>query len=316
MLNRNTRCALSLAIGLVGTIHPSDARAQGADACNPAYEEADGLVRSGGDKLLDAREKLRTCARPVCKAWMVKECTKSLADVEARIPSVVLVAKDAAGAELVDVTVTSGDKTLASRLDGKSIEIGPGERRFVFALADGRRVSVQTIVKEGEKAQRVSATFEAPKREVVATTTPSRAPESTRAPSGSSPVGEPPATQSPPPSDEHPSHGSALRTVGFVAAGAGIVGLGIGALFGIKAIGNKSDAMCNDKNECKPGPLDDARSSASVATVGFVAGALLAAGGVTLILVSPSRGSTSAKGLEAAPAVAHNEAGLLLRGRW
>jgi hypothetical protein len=297
MLNRNMRGALAFAIGFVGVMHAPTAHAEGAEACNPAYEEADGLVRSGGDKLLDAREKLRTCARSVCKPWMVKECTKQLADVEARIPSVVLSAKDASGAELVDVTVTSGDATLASRLDGHSIEIGPGERRFVFALADGRRVTVLTIVKEGDKAQRVSATFEAAKREVVA---------------------PPPASQPVSSTDEQPSQsrGSTLRTVGFVAAGAGIVGLGIGAVFGIKAVGNKSDAMCNENNECKPGPLDDARSSASVATVGFVAGALLVAAGVTLIFVSPSRASGSAKRIEITPSVAQRDAGLLLRGTW
>jgi hypothetical protein len=62
--------------------------------------------------------------------------------------------------------------------------------------------------------------------------------------------------------------------------------------------------------------LADARSSANVATIGFVAGAVLVAGGVVLVLLSPSRGSSSARRIEAAPALAQHEAGLVLRGLW
>lgn len=293
---------------MITTTYASLAHAEGSDACNPAYEEADALVRAGGDKLLDARDKLRICVRPVCKAWMVKECTKSLTEVEARIPSVVFSAKEASGAELVDVTVTSGDKTWASRLDGRSIEIGPGERSFVFVTADGRRATVKTIVKEGEKAQRVTAAFEPAKRDVVAPVVPK--------PAAPEPPPRAPDKPAPPPGEDRPSEGSNLRTIGLVAGGVGVIGLGVGTVFALKAMGSKSDANCNDAKQCDSGPLADARSAANVATIGFVAGAVLVAGGVVLVLVSPARGSSSARRIEAAPALAQHEAGLVLRGLW
>lgn len=275
---------------VVAMTFASPAHADESDECNPAYEDADALMRSGAVKLLDARDKLRVCARPSCKPWMVKECTTSLAALEARIPSVVFSAKDEAGNDLVDVTVTSGDSTLASRLDGHAVELEPGERTFKLTRADGTSVLVTSIVKEGEKAQRVAATFEGPKREPVAPVTPVVDVE----------VGTPPP----------------VRTIGWVLAGVGVVGLGVGAVFGIKAIGSKSDASCDAKNACDAGPLADARSSATVATVGFIAGAALTAGGIAIVLLAPSRASSSGRRIEAAPSIAKNEGGFVLRGRW
>lgn len=303
------------------------ARAEGSETCNPAYEDADALAQAGGDKLLEARDKLRVCARPVCKAWMVKECTKSLTEVEARIPTVVLVAKDEVGFDLVDVTVTAGDRTLSTRLDGRAVEVGPGEKTFVFVSADGRRATKKAIVREGEKAQRVTVTFDAtkPRAAAVVPVAPARVTPA--------PVPTPPATAVvPPPAPPHtgpasssvtaaPSDappktgGSALRALGYVASGAGIVGLGLGTFFGVSAISNKSDASCNENDECDPTKLADARSSATMATVGFVAGGTLLAGGLVLLIIAPRRTSPTGR-IEAAPSVSQNEAGFTLRGRW
>ncbi len=314
MLNAKHSAARGAAIAVLAlvTMLPATARADDTTTCNAAYEDADSFVRTGGAKLLDARDKLRICARPSCKAWMVKECTKSLSDVETRIPSVVFVAKDAAGHDVVDVTVTTDEKTVATRLDGHAVEIGPGERVFTFVHTDGRRTSVKAVVKEGEKAQRVTATFADAKPALVPSAPPAPATAPATAPARAKDVPIAPL----PSAGDRPSDGRALRTTGFALAGAGLVGLGIGAIYGIKAVGNKSDAKCNDRQECEPTALAAARSSATVATIGFIAGAALAAGGVTLILVARSGSSSSARRLEAAPSVAHDEAGFMLRGWW
>jgi hypothetical protein len=314
MLTARARCVhvFVVAAGLAAVA--GAAHAEGSETCNPAYEDADALMRTGGDKLLEARERLRVCAKPTCKEWMVKECTKSLTEVEARIPSVVFVAKDATGADLVDVTVTSSDRTLSSRLDGRSIEIGPGEKVFVFATHDGRRVSQKAVIKEGEKAQRVTVTFERSNGAVGGAHAPVVQPPASAPPR---PVSAPPAAPAPAtqraagPQDD----GASLRAVGYVAGGLGIVGLGLGAIFGVTALGAKSDAHCDANDECDPAKLADARSSATLATVGFVAGGALLAGGAALVLFAPSRSSSSAR-LDAAPSVSQNTAGLLLRGRW
>lgn len=88
--------------------------------------------------------------------------------------------------------------------------------------------------------------------------------------------------------------GSWQKPVGIVAMGVGGVGLIVGSIFGAMALGANSDANdgpCNaDTNECNAeglGLRDDAVGSATVSTIAFVAGGLLAAGGVVLFVTAP-----------------------------
>jgi hypothetical protein len=244
-----------------------------ADVCTTSYEGAQELMRPNRSesKLLLARESLRTCLRSNCKSWIVADCSKWLSEVETRIPSVVFSAKNTTGRDLSDVSVTAATgETIAQSLDGHSIEMEPGPHDFVFLRADGTRVEKHALVREGEKAQNVSAIFEA----APAETSPS--------PSNPSVLG--PKTEKTTPT---------LRYVGYGLAGAGVVGLGLGAVFGLTAIAKKNDANC-DGGFCDPEPRADALDAARVSTVAFVAGAVLGAAGIALILVSPSSSSTSA----------------------
>lgn len=305
-------------LGVLAVALPSTSRADETAICNEAYEGADVLVKQGGAKLLGARDKLRICARPSCKAWMVKECTKSLAEVEARIPSVVLVARDADGRDVVDVTVKTEDQVeLTRRLDGRAVELGPGERTFRFVAADGRRATITAVIREGEKAQRVTVKLEAVKPAPVVV------PPALVTPPATAPVVGPPSTPPPPtpaadvPAAEPAPRGSSLRTTGYVVAGLGAAGLLVGALFGVRAIVQKSDAACDAANLCDATALDSARTSATVSTIGLVAGGALLAGGIALVVLAPSTSrSSSAARLEMAPAVSQRSTGLTLRGWW
>jgi hypothetical protein len=248
------------------------APAPDADVCTTSYEGAQELMRPNRSesKLLLARESLRTCLRSNCKSWIVADCSKWLSEVETRIPSVVFSAKTATGRDLTDVKVTNANgETIAQSLDGHSIEMEPGPHDFVFLNPEGTRVEKHALIREGEKAQNVSAVFEAPAGEV------GRA-------SPQSPLLAPKTEKTTP----------TLRYVGYGLAGAGVVGLGLGAIFGMTAIAKKNDANCDGNGFCDSGPRADAIDAARVSTIAFVAGAVLGAGGVALILLSPS--STSA----------------------
>jgi hypothetical protein len=103
------------------------------------------------------------------------------------------------------------------------------------------------------------------------------------------------AGSSEPPSDKPRSDGAAQRTTGLVLGGAGIVGVGLGTFFGLRASSKWSDA----KDKCTDYPYGcgtegtDLRSSASsagtVSTIAFVAGGALLATGVVLYLTAPSK---------------------------
>jgi hypothetical protein len=83
------------------------------------------------------------------------------------------------------------------------------------------------------------------------------------------------------------------RILALVVGGVGLVGVGAGAIFGLKAKSTWADAeercpeaRCNTAADLELD--DDARSSAMVSTVAFAAGGAALAGGVVLWLTAPS----------------------------
>ncbi|EYF08746.1 PEGA domain-containing protein [Chondromyces apiculatus] len=81
------------------------------------------------------------------------------------------------------------------------------------------------------------------------------------------------------------------KVPGAVVLGLGAVGLGIGTVTGAMSLSRVSelDRLCPDR-QCSPAeqPIgDDARTLGTVSTVGFVVGGVLAAAGVTLLVIQP-----------------------------
>src|SRR5258708_9446245 len=82
--------------------------------------------------------------------------------------------------------------------------------------------------------------------------------------------------------------GSTQRTIAIGAGVVGVVGIGVGAIFGLKA----SSSWSNAKSSCNAYPSgcgavatsgeSDARSQASLSTVGFIVGGVALAGGAVL----------------------------------
>jgi hypothetical protein len=147
-----------LALAVVCAI-PSAAQAADKEACISAYEQTQTLRKDG--KVLAAKAQAAVCARDVCPTLLAKDCTRWLTELEASTPSVVLEARSATGAELVDVRVKVDGAPLVSRVDGKAVQVEPGARTFRFEPADGTPVERMVVVREGEKNRRISVTLEA-----------------------------------------------------------------------------------------------------------------------------------------------------------
>jgi serine/threonine-protein kinase len=124
--------------------------------------------------------------------------------------------------------------------------------------------------------------------------------------------------RAPPEASTPPSSGHSASTLGVIIGCAGVAGLGLGTFFGLQAMSKKSDADsagCNSDSVCPNGTAADtlrsAKSAADLATVSFIAGGLLAAGGITLWAVGGSRGA-----VQAAPSVGDRSAAVTVRGAW
>lgn len=108
-------------------------------------------------------------------------------------------------------------------------------------------------------------------------------------------------------------------TLGVAVGSAGLVGLGVGAVFGGVAVSKKNQADssgCNG-NLCSmfAGPLrNDALSAATASTVAFVAGGVLLAGGTALWLLAPARARHSA--VLVTPSAGPGGGGIAVAGRW
>jgi len=243
-------------------------------------------------KLVEARDSFRVCAQQACPAAVQRDCDTWLEEVERTLPTIVLSAVDAEGKSRTDVKVSVDGAPLAASLDGHSMPINPGAHTFVFEYPSRRRVEVQALVVQGKKDQVVAA---APPRDTL----PVR-------PSG--PVLPPPERAVSP-----------WRTAGWISVAAGVAGVGAGVVLGLIATADKSDAHCNASGQCDPQPLSAARGAALGADIAFLAGGLLATGGLALVLFGPrGHGPTDSKPLamRVVPTVASSGGGLALWGRW
>jgi hypothetical protein len=201
--------ALALGATLAGWSPP--AKADG-DACLAAPVEGQQLQRAG--KLLAARDRFAACARKTCPAEIVQDCTRWEQQVASAVPSVVLVARDGKGRDLVDVAVAiDGQPDVA--VSARAVELDPGSHRFVFRRRRSADVEVNLLLREGERDRPVAATFGVP------------------APPRPSPVEEPTATPSRP-----------VPVAAWIAGAVGVLGFASFATFGALGVSDRASSGC------------------------------------------------------------------------
>ena len=125
-------------------------------ACLAQHESAQLFSQAG--RLRDAREALHACARQSCPEFVRVDCMQWLEAINDRIPSVVLVVRSPRGDE-IDVRVSVDGEVLTGRLEGKALDLNPGEHQFRFEHPSYASVEQNLLVFEGEKNRRVLVTL-------------------------------------------------------------------------------------------------------------------------------------------------------------
>ncbi len=243
---------------------------------------SDASLRSGNEhKLRAERSQLLVCAAASCPADIRRECIRRVDEVNAAIPTLIFAAEDADGRDLTAVKVTMDGELLAERLEGTALSIDPGQHDFVFETAGQPRLTGQYVIREGQKDRRESIKFG------VGTTAES--------PRAASPLPLPAA----PASEDDANQGlGTQRIVAIFAAGAGVVGVGVGGALGMLAVSKKNDAekvcpgQCADQNGVDL--WSDAKSAGNTSTVLFIAGGAAIAGAVVLWLTGSPSAAASA----------------------
>jgi hypothetical protein len=238
--------------------------------CVDADTQAQSL-RSDG-KLSATREQLLICANAACPQVVRDDCAQRIDEINRVQPTIVFSAKNGAGQDLVNVKVTVDGKPLADKLDGHPLTVDPGDHTFVFETPGEAPITQHFVLAESEKNRREAIT-----------------------------IGKPPAV----PLTDHPggneanlgsgdpNAGKTQRILGLGAAGVGVVGAAVGAVFGLLASSNWSSAQsdCPSAVSCKQPQAGNERSSAltdsTVSTIAFMGGGVLIAGGAVLFFTAP-----------------------------
>jgi hypothetical protein len=170
-----------------------------------------------------------------------------------------------------EVTIKIDGEPVSAALIGADRPTDPGEH-FVEAVAPGYLKSSETVVIKEGGSETVTLDMKI----------------------------DPEAPPPPPPPDEHkvlaapappPPSSSGLKTAGFVVLGVGAAGIVVGSIFGFVTLSQKSDLdkLCpGPDHTCPPGQqgkIDSANAMGWVSTIGFIAGGVGVAAGLTMILL-------------------------------
>jgi hypothetical protein len=311
-----TRHRIAALVLLLGATAAPSARADDKEACVEAYHGAQKL--RAANRLLGAREQLIRCAQAPCAKFMTRDCTAWLAEVEARIPSIVPFVKDSSGAEISDATVSMDGTVIARQLDGHAIDVEVGRHEFTFTLAGGERFDLSYVVLEGQKAQRVGVTVPAPPPPRAAGPEPAP-PAGAPAPAKPAVVEEPAASRA----ANVESEWSGRKTLGLVLGGVGIAGLATGGAAGVlaawSAAAQKNDCAsttsCANRTQAQT-DHDSAATAATVSTVALIAGGVFVVTGAVLFATAPGGPRSERAAVEVVPGVAPGSAGMWIRGRF
>jgi hypothetical protein len=239
-------------------------RAVGTHYALADCHERAGRIATAWEHYLEIQAEATAQNRPDRAAY-VKDRAEKLAP---RLMKVIITLSPAA--QGAGATVKRDGKTLEAAQLGIPVPVDPGQH-VVTATADGKKDWKATVdaTKESE-----TYSVEVPKLED--------------------------APKAPPPSSKG---ASPWKTVGWVLGGAGVVGLAVGATFGIVAMARKNGANCDANNLCDPGAASDIKTTSLVSDVGWIAGGVLLAGGVALVLLAPKAERQSGLGVKSVKVV-------------
>jgi hypothetical protein len=211
--------------------------------------------------------------------------TRHAAELEARLSTLTIRVSSNAAGEAPQI-MRDGVPVQPAEL-GSAIPVDPG-LHTVEASAPGKKKWSSTVEARADSSKlvvEVPALDAAPGASPAATSAPSAAPE-----------------PAPPPAPAAHS-GSGRRTAAIVVGAVGVVGLGLGTLFGLQAKSAWSEA----KSHCTAYPYQcdseavdqrsSANSKATVSTVAFIAGGVaLGVGAVLWLTAGPSKSDSVALG--------------------
>ncbi len=247
------------------------------------------LVKLG--KLIEAAERYTEVTRlsvvggdAAVQKKAQQDAQTELEATQALIPTVLIRVQNA---DAVSITLTIDGVSVSSQMIGEATPVNPG-RHHIEAVS-GKRKATTDITSTERQQEEAVLVFSKEGAPAVGEATP---PEASAASVEATP-------NAPPGESSSSSPRSPQRLVGFVALGVGGAGLVLGGITGVVALSKKSDLdknpQCADDHRCPASANSEVSSyntMRTVSSVGFIAGGVLAATGLVLVLTAPHQEST------------------------
>lgn len=203
-----------------------------------------------------------------------KNIEKEVLIIEGSLTSVQIESSDPTARITVQRQGSTAPAQIYTLTDGKADLMLRSGQLMVKARAGGKELLWQPVLSSGDHVSYVFDFSDPPT--VVA------------------PVAATKATSGPDTNAQHSGKSSALQTTGYITAGVGLLAVVGGAVTGVisqskekKAVDSCINQVCLEATE---GDFDKAKQLSTVANVLFISGGVLAATGVTLVIVAGSKG--------------------------
>lgn len=289
---------LLIAFAIVASSSLAYADTLSKEACVDAHSRGQDARDQG--KITLARKLFLTCAQSGCPAAVQGDCARFADDLSNLQPTVNFVARDGNGNDLPNTSVYVDGMLVATSIDGRPVDIDPGNHTVKFSNA-GKDEVVTVVIGSGEKGRVVQARFG------TATVLPVTSGEASLTTTAPKPKG---------PTVTHPKGSLA------VAIGGGVVAVAGGALafYGKSQIPSQCELS---SHECAAPPgdpvFDDASSAASTMNLGIIAagvGVAAMAGGLVWYFAGAQTIKESPTQQAVAPWINANGGGVSVLGRF
>lgn len=198
-------------------------------------------------RLLEARNRLRSCAQSTCPGPVAQECRQMLSEVEPRISSIVPIVRDVEGRDIVEGNLALDGEVIPAATWGRPREVDPGAHELMLTQDQRVVARMKIVVVEGEKSRRIEMRVE--------TSQDARAGQGT----------------------------SGLRIAGIVGAGLGLGALIGGGVVGGLARAEYGDLETSCAPQCSETAVSSVRQKALVTDVLLGTGIVLGVTGVLMI---------------------------------
>ncbi len=256
------------------------------------FRAAEGLARARNDKRADVAREHAQALEPKLERLTI--------EIAPSVPR-------------TGLTILRDGVPVANEELGLAVPVDPGDHAVIVS-APGH---VQRTVNAHLGPENPNATV---KVDHLDDSTPAPVPTPVPVPVAPSPAPQPAPSPAPDAPAGEGDSGQTMRTLGIVGMGVGAAGLGLGAMFGLmakSALDNSNSGPCNASDHCTPAGLSDrqdASNKATLSTVMFVAGGVVAAAGIVVFLAAPHGPSSTVGAVTVSPAPMAGGGGALLSG--